>query len=79
MYEIEKGIPVAGRRSNGGAGQKYPFVDMQPGDSVFIPEASSHDHPACRAARAAGSRKGFRVVIRFVDGGARVWRDFLTK
>ena len=74
MYDIEKGVPVAGRRNNGGGRQKYPFVNMEKGDSVFVPGADSYDHPAYRAARTAGSRKGFQVVIRFVDGGARVWR-----
>jgi hypothetical protein len=76
MYEIEKNVSAPAERTynNGGGKQKYPFVDMEVGDSVFIPGATSHDHNACRAARAAVSRKGFKLTTRFMDGGARIWR-----
>lgn len=76
MYKIEKDIPAPSERkyNNGGGRQKYPFVDMQIGDSVFIPGATGHEHNACRAARAAASRKKMKITTHFVDGGARIWR-----
>lgn len=36
-YEILKDIPMPGRRSVGGRESKYPFADMEVGDSFIVP------------------------------------------
>lgn len=71
---IERGIPVPQPR---GGRAKYPWRDMQVGDSFYI-EASSDKRRAQRAvsncAVSAGRRIGAKFSTRFVDGGIRVWR-----
>lgn len=39
MYAIEKDIPLPQRSS--GKESKFPFADMQPGDSIVIPLGTS--------------------------------------
>jgi hypothetical protein len=63
MFKIEKGIPMSKRR-------KYPFAEMEIGDSVFIEGLKS-------VAEISGSFRGHRpkkFATRQVDGGIRVWR-----
>ena len=62
------------------AGRKYPFRDMQPGDSVFFVGENRADkhHPAYASARNYVKRHGWRIAVRTVveDGrrGIRIWR-----
>jgi hypothetical protein len=70
-YQIEKGVPLPRKASGRVKESKYPFQDMQPGDSFFVPggTASYVSAVACAAAR-----KGFGpFTIRNVEGGVRVW------
>lgn len=67
--KIEKGveIPPQTRRL------KYPFEDMEVGDSFFVKadpktiRAAAHNYRKTRD-------KSRKFTIRAVDGGARVWR-----
>ncbi len=36
-FQLEKFIPIPSRRGYSGNERLYPFPDMQPGDSFFIP------------------------------------------
>lgn len=71
MFKIEKGVeaPAGTKR------RKYPFQDMDIGDSFFIEDASPrHNHQIYAAASYAGSRHGKTFTVRTVEGGYRVWR-----
>ena len=75
-YEIDKGIPLKERR--GGGSPKYPFKDMEVGDSFFIKCDGGHVNKRARAVSKAGcvygKKTGTVFTIRNVDNGVRVWR-----
>jgi len=69
MFEIEKFVPIpAGYVKK----KKYPFAEMEIGDSIFFAE------PAVKKARsyahAFGASHGMKFTTRLVDGGVRIWR-----
>jgi hypothetical protein len=69
-YKIEKGIksPAAG-------GWKYPFKQMQPGDSFLIKEDAMEVARIRTAAYHYGrENKGIKFSIRKTDSGFRCWR-----
>jgi hypothetical protein len=67
VFAIEKGIPVVeAKRRN-----KYPFADMVPGDSFFIPNPSKGFGTTVRD---YSQRLGWNFHYARVDGGGRVWR-----
>ena len=70
--KIEQGIPVPAPKRGRGREPRYPFADMQPGDSFFAADikAGSLQHAASRATKAMG----WRFTTRQLDGGARCWR-----
>lgn len=75
MYEIEKGVPIPddprGRRG------KYPFKDMEVGDSFFV---SCDDEKRKKTVRNSiyASRwrreKGYKFKCSLEKEGIRVWR-----
>jgi hypothetical protein len=72
-YTIEKGVPISPQKRPGaGRKSKYPFRDMEVGDSFMEPGV------APKAARCAACRSGRRLnkkfMTRTVEGGVRVWR-----
>lgn len=74
MFPIEKDIPHrprAGRRFT-----RYPFAEMQPGDSIFVPFAVSPYPNVSAAAHAHGRLHGKRFAVSCLkaEGGTRVWR-----
>ncbi len=74
--QIDKHIPVPPDATK----RKYPFRDMQPGDSAFFPgENLRHkQHRAYMSARNYVKSKGWKIAVRSVveDGvkGIRIWR-----
>lgn len=68
MYKIEKGVPLP----KTGDKSKYPFKEMEVGDSVFISDKT----PEQLGGSMGSARKatGFRFTARRENGGARVWR-----
>lgn len=69
--KIEKGVPVPPRRTRKGI-SKYPFRQMEVGDSFLMP-----DYTVVRAWGILGpyaKRLGQKYTVRTVEGGARVWR-----
>jgi hypothetical protein len=59
----------------------YPFAEMKVGDSFFLP-ATEEATPskiinrisAASATYRLRNNNGFRVAVRSLDGGVRVWR-----
>ena len=75
-FEIEKEIPIPPLRRED---RKYPFADMDVGDSFFIRfsvEARKKNQSKIGAAIGGYSRRnsGKKFSARCVDGGIRVWR-----
>jgi hypothetical protein len=79
MFKIEKNVPLPTTDVANGD-PKYPFADMEPGDSFFIPcpdkeraaiksrvDSSIHDHVRRR-------KLTCKFLSRRVEGGVRVWR-----
>jgi hypothetical protein len=67
---IDKGIPMPPRR-HGGRHIRYPFAEMEVGDSFFhAGSASSVEAAASSYARHSGKR----FSARYVAGGVRIWR-----
>ena len=66
--EIEKGLPVPKAR---GRIRRYPFGDMQPGESFMVAEDQRN---VASAASDYGKRHGRVFVTRKVPGGTRCWR-----
>lgn len=70
MYAVDKNIPIpADRRGKGRA--KYPWRDMQVGDSFLVPKAIN---AISGTTSCAAKRLGFRFTLRTVEGGTRIWR-----
>ena len=72
MYEIEKGIPMSSTHGRGRP-SKYPFREMEPGDSFFVAGQAPRDG-ASSAARVFAHRKGQKFSTETVEGGVRIWR-----
>lgn len=77
-FKVEKGVEIPPARTTGTrrrAYARYPFGEMEVGDSFFVDD----DDPSTRtrvmsAASERLKRCGTRFVTRAVDGGVRVWR-----
>ena len=53
---------------------KYPFAEMEVGQSVFFPGHPA-EGPAKWAASKFAKRNGVKLVFRTEAGGLRIWRD----
>ena len=62
-YDIEKDIVIPGTK------KKYPWNDMEIGDSFFVPEADAKGVSSSHR-----KHYGEEHVTRRVDGGIRIWR-----
>ena len=68
-FKIDKDVPIpegAGKKS-----YKYPFSEMEVGDSFFTDVLREKLYPA---ASYYGKRNGKKFSIRKMEGGYRVWR-----
>ncbi len=73
MYEIEKGVSLenAPRKTD----LKYPFREMEIGDSIFVACDDSKSRVAMsRLVSAAYRFKPKKFATRTVEGGIRCWR-----
>lgn len=69
MFEIDKGVDIPTSRT------RYPFSEMDPGDSILFEsekQAASARVAAVRFAQARSPEWGF--TLRKVEGGWRLWR-----
>jgi len=73
--EIEKNIPMPEGGSHIGRPVKYPFADMEIGDSLFFADepTGTMSNPVV-AARSAAAKRGWKVTARKEGDGVRVWR-----
>lgn len=70
MIEIEKGIEMPDRPL--GKPPKYPWREMEVGDSFFVPNMNTADFGG--GASTAGKRLGKKFSCRREGNGVRVWR-----
>lgn len=68
MYKIEKGVPQPEHE----AANKYPFAQMEVGDSFFVPGFRARS--LSNAAQWHTKKLGWTFRCVSVDGGARCWR-----
>ncbi len=66
--KIDKNVPYTGRR-----GGKYPWFEMEVGDSVMFDE-SYKPSTVRQSAYSFGRRHGLKFGYAKVEGGFRVWR-----
>lgn len=69
--KIEKGIPIPEGDGRRGRAPKYPWRNMEVGDSFFVREKPS---AVARGACEAGKRCGRKFISRRIDDGVRIWR-----
>lgn len=70
-FKIDTGIPLPPRAT---APDRYPFPEMDVGDSFFVPEEVLKRASVQAASLRAGKRYGCKFSTRAVEGGCRVWR-----
>lgn len=69
--KIEKGVPIIGRRGGYGGG-KYPFKNLEIGDSFLVPNKTTNAFGA--SVTYWGRVLNRKFISRKVEGGVRVWR-----
>ena len=75
MYEVEKDVPVPDSRVDGRT--KYPFYNMEIGDSFFIPNVEDSQVLTVKSAAYAFRRRtqtDYKFAFRRESGGVRIWR-----
>ena len=76
MYKVEKDVPIPENVSRGSK-SKYPWDEMEVGDSFFVADADKRKKKSISATISQHRKlnKNFgRFVTRSIDGGLRVWR-----
>ena len=78
-YPIENGIPIPEEHPRGsGRKSRYPFRQLQVGDSFFVPSRHkqfSHERQLCTAFHKAREIHGYNLQWRAVPDGFRIWRE----
>lgn len=71
-FKLSKSVPLPG--TQGGEGiARYPFAEMDVGDSFLVPHSLSESVKA--ACYSYGRRHRMKFVSRKVGNGRRVWRQ----
>ena len=76
-YKIEKGIPITHKPNVGGGKKKYPFEDMEIGDSFLVPCKKEKAQSVSSTLMGATKRehpKKFTTHYNLEEGGVRIWR-----
>jgi len=69
VYQIEQNVEIPASRT------RYPFSDMDPGDSIFFPTEKQAVSARVAAVRfAAKYKEEWKFTLRRVDDGWRLWR-----
>jgi len=68
-YKIDKNIPSPTEHHS----TKYPWMDMEIGDSIFV-EGETGIGPAADSARHWGRNNKKRLCSRIEGTGVRIWR-----
>jgi hypothetical protein len=78
MFKIEKGIPIPEPHKRNGYKSKYPFSQLEPGDSFLVPTNKEQTHNVRNRVSAAShhyaAKHGWKFSIRVMVDGIRVWR-----
>ena len=75
MFQLETGIPVPPRASFGSVrGSKYPFADMEVGESFLVPEDVKLTTIRSAIGAFNKNNKTVKFAVRNTDTGVRVWR-----
>ena len=75
MIVIEKGIPCPPKATRSEYKRKYPFPEMDVGDSFSIDgDPRVCERKLSAAASGYGSRNGWTFRVRVTEAGARCWR-----
>jgi hypothetical protein len=69
---IERGVPLPPARTGHGQHYRYPFADMEPGDSFAVPVGASSSLKASATQFAKRNRVTF--ATRVEGGNIRCWR-----
>uniref|UniRef100_A0A6M3IIX2 Uncharacterized protein n=1 Tax=viral metagenome TaxID=1070528 RepID=A0A6M3IIX2_9ZZZZ len=75
MYKIEKGIPIPHSQHPGGPPPKYPFDEMEIGDSFLI-RCEDKDRKKTQASVLSSARRVAlkQFITRGNSLGVRIWR-----
>jgi len=81
MFEVENGIEIPAPKRGRGRPPKYPWAEMEIGDSFFVEaqegrSIENQQRSLSASGRSYGVRKhvGMKFRTRTVEGGVRVWR-----
>lgn len=72
MIPIDKGIQMP-EYVEYDTSRKYPFADMEVGDSFLVTSEKLIRVVHSRASQ-VGRKRGWKFIVRKVEGGSRVWR-----
>jgi hypothetical protein len=73
MYKIEAGVAVPAKAFGGRSQEaKYPWRDLQVGQSFFVPDAKMSTMSS--NAHYRGVKLGVKFTCRKIGDGVRVWR-----
>lgn len=72
MLTIDKNIPIPTERTHSTA-KKYPFGDMEVGDSFLVPGKKKVSQMGSTIPNAR-ARYGFEFTSKLEEGGLRIWR-----
>lgn len=75
MIKIEKGLPMPRPNKRHGGVRRYPWQEMEVGDSFFVPREGT-SQKAIQALSCVTSKRWApkRWATRTMPGGFRVWR-----
>jgi hypothetical protein len=75
-FQIEKNIPLPPKaRPPGRSGSMYPFLQLEIGDSFFVPNRENGKTPVVHFSKNKNAKNsGLKFTARKSDGGVRVWR-----
>lgn len=68
-FKIEKGIPIP-------TSSKYPFQEMQVGDSFVIQESQYGEMQKALTRINRRNQTNIKIKTKSVEGGRRVWRVY---
>ena len=74
MIKVEKYIPIPGP----GRQSKYPWSDLKPGDSFFVPTTETDHYRRKNSLNGTAyyieGARNWDLTVRNAPGGLRVWR-----
>lgn len=78
MFTVDKNVSLPLDTRGPGRAPMYPWLDMEVGDSFFVPESIQLPNAVSRAAYIFGKRHGLKFTRRSVQEvgvkGVRIWR-----